>query len=229
MRSYARGSGFFLSERAKGERGERAWDWSESPPGGGPQGVESLIYSADRREAVAHRNYGKKSYHRNYRLRKVKINSSVPVGALAAGDVVTAAITSSTSDPLRFISVIASYSWSDIAAVIDDGLTFGFAHSDYTAAEIEECLEVAASIDLGDKIAQEQANRLVREIGTISQSGSVAANSGAMYNDGKPVKTRLNWLMSTGDQLGLWVRNASGVVYTTGSDLTVAGDLWVKD
>jgi len=130
---------------------------------------------------------------------------------------------------MRFISVNASYSWSDIGAIIDDGAQFGFAHSDYSAAEVEEALEAGGSMDLGDKIDQEHANRLVRQIGTISQAGALAAAAGASFNDGKPVKTRLNWLMSTGDTLNVWVRNASGVVWTTGSGITVLGDLWVKD
>ncbi len=171
----------------------------------------------------------KRGRRRRFNLRRVRLASTSVAGALAAADVVTNAITDTVKDPMRFISVIASYSWSNIGAIIDDGCSFGYAHSDYTAAEVEECLEAGGSMDLGDKVAQEMANRLVREIGTISQAGALAAAAGAAYNDGKPMKTRLNWLMSTGDTLNLWIRNASGVVWTTGSGVTVLGDLWVKD
>ncbi len=159
----------------------------------------------------------------------MRINSQASPGALAAGAVVEEAIVSATTDPLRIITLEASYSWSDIAAAIDDGCVFGVAHSDYDATEIEECLESFASIDLGDKIAQERSKRLVREIGTISSAGVVAVGGSAPFNDGRPVKTRLNWMMSTGDQLVMWIRNASGAVWTTGSRVTVAGNIWVKD
>ncbi len=174
------------------------------------------------------RNYGKPTYHRNYRLRKVRINAQLALGALAAGTVIQGTLTNAATDPLRFISIDGTWSILDLGAAIDDGFTFGVAHSDYSAVEIEECLESFASMDLGDKVAQERQGRLVREIGTISVAGAVAG-AGATFNDGKPMKTRLNWLMSTADQLGVWVRNASGVVWTTGARIAFAGNLWVKD
>ncbi len=170
----------------------------------------------------------RKGRKRRFNLRKVKVASAVAAGALATEDVVSGAITSAAADKLRFVSLNASYTWTNIGSGVDDGCTFGVAHSDYSAAEIEECLEQAASIDLGDKIAQEKGNRLVREIGTISAGGAGAAG-GQAFNDGKPTKTRLNWLMSAGDTLSLWIRNASGTVWTTGSGVAVSGDLWVRD
>ncbi len=130
---------------------------------------------------------------------------------------------------MRFMSVNASYAWSDLAGGADDACTFGFAHSDYSAAEVEECLEAGATMDLGNKVAQEQANRLVRQIGTISGPSAGVGSSGFSFNDGKPIKTRLNWLMAIGDRLNLWIRNSSGVIWTTGSSVTIVGDLWVKD
>ncbi len=170
-------------------------------------------------------NKGRK---RRFNLRKVKVASAVAAGALAAGDVISTAVTNDADNTLRFISLDCSYSWSNIGAIIDDAATFGVAHSDYTAAEVEECLEAATSMDIGDKVAQEQANRLVREIGTISGFVGTAA-AGASFNDGKKFKTRLNWLMAIGDTLNLWIRNSSGTVWTTGSSLTINGELWVKD
>ncbi len=166
---------------------------------------------------------------RRFNLRKVKIAGGVTCGALASNDVTSGAVTNAVSDPLRFISLDCSYTWSDIAAVIDDACQFGVAHSDYDSSQIEECLEALGSIDLGDKLAQEKANRYVREIGTIAGAGAPAADSGAAFNDGRRKKVRLNWLMSTGDTLALWVRNGSGVVWTTGSRLVISGDLWVQD
>ncbi len=174
---------------------------------------------------MAKKGHGK---NRRFTMRKVRINSSFLVGNLSSLDVGAGTITAAVADRLRVISANLSYSWSDIGAAVDDALTFGLAHSDYSAAEIEECLESNSSIDLGDKIAQEQANRLVRIVGTITNE-SGAAGGGAKFNGGAPVKTKLNWKLAAGDQLGIWVRNASGTVYTTGSAIVAAGDLWVQD
>ncbi len=170
----------------------------------------------------------KKGTARKFNLRKVLINSSMSPGALATLDVAAGLVTDAVVNSMRFMSLNCSYTWADIQADIDDGMVFGVAHGDYTAAEIEECLESFASISPGNKIAQEQAGRLVRSIGTISSAGQ-AAGGGVSFNDGKRIKTRLNWLMVPGDRLNLWVRNSSGVVWTTGSGLLIAGDLWVKD
>ncbi len=165
---------------------------------------------------------------RKFSLRRVRVAASVAIGALATLDVNTGLLTSAAADKLRFISLNASYAWSDFGALADDTLEFGVAHSDYSAAEVEESLEAAGSIDLGDKVAQERANRLVRRIGIIT-STSAGTLAGRNFNDGVPVKTRLNWLMSAGDTLNIWFRNGSGTVYTTGSAITCIGDLWVKD
>ncbi len=161
--------------------------------------------------------------------RRVRIASGLPCVALAPKDVVTGALTAVATETYRLLSVKLNYKWEDIAAVIDDGLEFGLAHSDYTAAEIEECLESQASIDLGDKTAQEQSNRLVRSLGTIAAIGNVAEGGSMPFNSGRPLKTRLNWLMTTGKQLSIWVRNGSGTIWTTGSSIQAQGDMYIYD
>lgn len=171
--------------------------------------------------------HGRGRRRRSFNLRRVRVAGGTAAGALAAGDVTAAALTSAATDPYRLMSIKASYQILDLGAIPDDGYEFGLAHSDYTAAEIEECLESQGSIDLGNKVAQEQANRLVRTIGIISPQPVVSA--GAYFNDGKPVATKLNWKMSSGDTLNLWVRNASQTVWTTGSIVAGIGNLWVKD
>ncbi len=160
-------------------------------------------------------------------MRKVRVTAAVGVGALASGDVTSGAITTAASNKLRFVTLDASYSWSDTSNATDDSMEFGIAHGDYTATEIEECLEAQAAIDIGLKVEQEQANRLVRVIGIFSNEG--AASGGAQFNDGKRYKMRLNWLIGAGDLIQVWMRNASGTIYTTGSAVIVTGDLWVKD
>ncbi len=165
---------------------------------------------------------------RRFNLRRVRINGTSGAGALAALDVATNVVSAAVTNTMRFISLDAVYSLTDLGAAIDDAFEFGVAHSDYSAAEIEEALEASGSMDLGDKVAMEQANRLVRTIGTISPAGT-PAGGGKMFNDGKPVKTRLNWLMAIGDTLNVWIRNGSGVVWTSGAGISILGNLWVKD
>ncbi len=170
----------------------------------------------------------KRKPKRKFNLRKVRVAAAVTMGAVAALDVVAGAIHPAPVNPLRAVSLKASYTWSGVAAASDDGMEFGIAHSDYSAAEIEECLEASAAIDQGDKIAQERSNRLVRTIGMMSGSGP-ATDGQRSFNDGRPVKVKLNWLIGIGDNLVAWARNGSGVVWVTGSELLVQGDLWVKD
>ncbi len=145
---------------------------------------------------------------------------------MASADVITTAITAAVTATTRVVSADLAYQLTDLAAAIDDGQEFGLAHSDYSASEVEECLEAQSSMDVGDKIAQEQANRLVRSIGFFG--GSELADSSLNFNDGRPVKTKLNWLLSIGDTINLWVRNGSDTVYTTGTGLAILGNIWVK-
>ncbi len=164
---------------------------------------------------------------RRFSLRKVRLTPTLAIGGLVTLDVTSAAATSALTNTLRIMSLDMTWSIVDLGAATDDGFEFGVAHSDYSAAEIEECLEATTSMDLGDKVAQERANRLVRTIGIISGNG--IAGGGGVLNDGRPVKTRLNWLLSIGDTLNVWVRNGSSANYTTGANLIGQGVLWVKD
>ncbi len=172
---------------------------------------------------------GKKKPSRRFNLRRVRVTAVLALGALATKDVISAGGTGVVTSPVRVMSVKQTYTWSNIGASDDDTLEFGVAHSDYSAAEIEEALEATTSMDPGDKIAAERANRLVRSIGTISAALAGAAGGGAPFNDGRPMKTKLNWLLTEGDSLSIWARNGSGTVYTTGSSLQTIGELWVKD
>ncbi len=166
---------------------------------------------------------------RNFNLRMVRVQNKIAAGALDTLKVAIGDLTDVATDPYRLVTLKASYSWVDVAAIIDDGFDFGVAHGDYTAAEIEECLDFQSSIDRGDKIALEKSNRLVRQIGSIRSPANPSATGSMVFADGRQVKTRLNWYMATGDKLKGWIRNSSGVIWTTGSSLNAAGQIWLKD
>ncbi len=164
---------------------------------------------------------------RGFNLRRVRVATSLSVGALATLDVSSVELTAASANAYRVISTNLSYSITDVGATIDDGQEFGLAHSDYTTAEVEEAIEAGGSVDIGDKVAQEQANRLVRTIGMMA--GQPGTGASLSFNDGRRWKTKLNWHIGIGKSLRLWVRNGSDTVYTDGANLVVVGDMWVKD
>ncbi len=97
-------------------------------------------------------------------------------------------------------------------------IVVGLAHSDYSAAEIEEALEAITSWDEGDKVAQERRRRKVRTVGMFS--GETATQ---VLNDGKPIKTKLGFAIAEGDTLAVWGWNKSGATLTTGQIITAQG------
>ncbi len=173
---------------------------------------------------MAHRNSRRR---RRFNLRKVRISNTTALGALASLDVTSGPLTNVATEQVRVISLDLAWSIADLGATQDDGQEFGVAHSDYTAAEIEECLEATGSMDPGDKLASEKANRLVRSIGQMQ--GAPGTGAGKSFRNGERVKTRLNWLLSTGDSIVVWIRNGSGAVWTTGASILSVGEAWVKD
>ncbi len=164
---------------------------------------------------------------RPFNLRPVRVTKSIPIGALDTLDVTSGALLNASTTPYRLITADLSFNISDLAALIDDGQEFGIAHGDYTAAEIEECLEAQSAIDVGDQVQNEFANRRVRTIGFMV--GAPGTDASKTFNDGKSIKIKLNWLISVGKFISVWVRNGSDTIYTTGSNMLVMGTVWVKD
>jgi len=95
----------------------------------------------------------------------------------------------------------------------------GLAHSDYTAAEIEEWFEATGSWSTNDQIAQEQAGRKIRLVGGFGDVDSTTLN----LNDGKPITTKLGFRINDGDGIVFWIYNDSGAVMTTGSSVHING------
>ena len=158
------------------------------------------------------------------KYRKLPFTESAAVGAVSTGEVSATALTDTVEETTRISSVVATYAIRDFT--IDEGpITFGWAHSDYTNAEIEEALEANASWDFGDKVAREHADRLVRVVGGFDLSDI----GGEKFADGKLVKTKLNWRLSEGDTLKSWVY-AKGGGLSTGGILSIQGHAngWVR-
>ncbi len=152
---------------------------------------------------------------RRYRgFRKLPFDVDIAGGTLAADDVTQTTFGTTLTEERRVLSIEASWGLTGLAAT-DGPLVVGVAHSDYTAAEIEEALESSGSWDEGNKVSQEQGSRLVRQVGILTEEETA-------LNDGQPVKTRLNWRLATGDTLQFWIWNR-GIGMTTGSLVKVSG------
>ncbi len=144
------------------------------------------------------------------------VDEEVVLSTLVARTLISEIFDETVNERTRVSSVEATYSLKDIVAAVDDGLiTVGLAHSDYTDAEIEAVIENTGSWNEGDKVQQEVAKRLVRVVGTFPITQ--AATEGAqvyVLNDGKPIKTKLNWIMLQGQSLRLFAYNGGSSALT---------------
>ncbi len=158
-------------------------------------------------------------------MKKVRVNSTSAVGALASLALTKQSFLAVSDSEYRILSAKIVAIWMNIADPDDGGLMFGLAHSDYTAAEIEEWLEATTSIDRGDMIANERANRKCRMIGTFGQQNFSSVEGDQTFNDGKEVTVKLNWAIPIGQQVNVWMYNSSNDVWSTGSSVGLIGSV----
>ncbi len=126
-------------------------------------------------------------------------------------------------------SLVATYGWTRVTQGTDVGpILVGIAHNDYTDAEIEAWIETTNSWDVSDNLAtREISKRLIRRIG-ILETPSTADRMEAL-NDGKPIKTKLNWTLQSGQTLKVWAYNQGAAAFaTTSPKISVSGwaNLW---
>ncbi len=163
-----------------------------------------------------------KGKRRRYRgvWRQVPIDFTLALSTLADNDLIAGTLTNNAVDSLRAMSLKAT--WTLEGATASEGpITVGIAHGDYSAAEVEEWYEAIGAMNRSDKVAAEQAGRLCRRVGTFAALQTGAEN----MNDNKPIKTRLNWLISPGLNIQAWAHNDSGGALTTGAVVHVQGVL----
>jgi len=162
-----------------------------------------------------------KKRSRKFNLRQVRASPAQPLLTLAGVTVLTTAVTPVADGEYTLVSLKMTHNVLTLTS--NEGpITIGFAHSDYSDTEIKECLEQSGAISLGGKVEQEQANRLVRVIGVVSDLEP-------MLNNGNPVKTKLNWKMTIGDTVQLFAYNDNSSALTTGAIQNAMGSLWVRD
>ncbi len=150
----------------------------------------------------------------------------ITIGTLGAATVIsTGTLSGNFTEDFQCISVDSKWSISGLVNVDGDGpITVGFAHNDYTVAEIAAALEVNL-LGPGNKTEQEIASRLVRDIGVFAD-GVEGGVTWDKLNDGKAIRTRLNWLISSGKELDVFAFNEGADAMTTGAIVNVSGKLY---
>ncbi len=154
------------------------------------------------------------------------IDQDLGLATLAAKTAVLTA-TNTVSEKRRVSSIKAVYALSDFTVAANAGpIMVGVAHSDYTLAEIEEWIERSGSWSMSDLVADEVRKRLIRRIGVFRIPPSAA---GAVLNDGKPIRTKLNWSLITGQGLQFFAYNlGTSALSTTSPNVNIQGkaNLW---
>ncbi len=156
------------------------------------------------------------------RYLKGQIDLDFALGTIAKNAMVSAATPDTVIERTLVTSIVASYAYGEHTP--DQGpFRIGVAHSDYSATEILEWVDNAGSWSEADLVGKEVSARKIREIGVFT--GALAQGR---LNDGKPIKTKLNWILTTGQTLDFWVINEDDSSFTTGTDVTVNGhaNLW---
>lgn len=150
----------------------------------------------------------KKRYARRRKMaryRKGNINLDITPGALASKTGMVAD-PDTVDDRTLVSSVKAFYSLSDFTPAVNAGpVMVGLAHSDYTLSEIEEFLENVTGWDEGNLQSREIENRKIRKVGVFEAPED--ATKSTSLNHGKPVYTKLNWIITEGDTIRFWLYN----------------------
>ncbi len=150
---------------------------------------------------------------------RIPFETDLPLLALGAGALVLADLMPANfSQGYRVVSVEATWDLRTHSAG-DGPIRVGWSHGDYSGSEVDEWTEVSFT-DRGDMIAQERASRRIRQVGKFR-----GLLTDEVLNDGRLIKTRLNWHFPEGHQLSIWAKNRSESTFTTGSVVVVDGVL----
>ncbi len=153
------------------------------------------------------------------------------LGTLAARTLQAQGFGEAVNERTFLSSIVGIWSIDDITQAADSGpIMVGVAHNDYTAAEIEAFIENAASWNEGDLIGQEIGKRKIRIVGIFR--GPATDGTGSMtLNEGRPIKTKCNFMLLQGQSVDLWAYNlGSAALATTVPNVHLEGhaNLWPR-
>ncbi len=157
------------------------------------------------------------------------IAENIALGTLAANTTLLSA-TDTVNERTRVSSIVCTYSLAGFTPIENAGpILVGIAHSDYSVAEVEAWIELQTGWDEGDLGSREVANRYIRRIGQFDVPA--AANQSIALNEGRPIKTKLNWILLQSQGLNFFCYNTgTAAVATTDPNVQVQGhaNLWPR-
>ncbi len=146
------------------------------------------------------------------------------LGALASLDLDLIGTAEQVENRSILLSLRATYTLRGITAG-QTPIVYGISHHAYSAAQVEAWYENTGSWTEGDLANQEIANRKCRIIGVFNDD---SVSTDQVLNDGKPITTKLNWVVSEGQGLNFWAYNESGAVLLTGAVVQVQGGVLIR-
>ncbi len=158
------------------------------------------------------------------------IQNRFTLGTLAPTTLISSTNSDVVSEKAWISTVVATWSMDQFTDSVGDGpILVGIAHSDYSDAEIEAYVEQVTSWDEGDLVSKEISSRKIRRVGTFGSTGP--ALSGTVLNDGKPIRTKCGWMLTTGDTIKFWAYNSgSSALAATSPAVVTSGhaNLWPR-
>ncbi len=152
----------------------------------------------------------------------LRFSESTAMGTASAQAGVGINFDDSLSRDHYLISMDGTYSWT--GATIGEGpIQLIINHADYSTAEVLEWWNATSQWDTSDKVAQEQSRRKCRHVG----SAMIDSISGSL-NDGKPMRTKLKFVVEAGQTLALTGINDSSAGLTTGMLIQATGKIYAK-
>ena len=159
---------------------------------------------------------------------KGQVDHNLQLGTLAGKTVIRTNVGDTVNERTFVSSAKLAWSMDNYTKAATDGpVLVGLAHGDYTAAEIEAWLENADSWNEGNLVQQEIAKRKIRLVGTFESPADSA--EAARLNDGKPITTKLGWILLQGQTISVWAYNlGSSALGTTDPNVRAQGhaNLW---
>lgn len=158
----------------------------------------------------------KRSRKRNANFAAIPVSAALTLSTLADATLLSQVLVGTLAEDLWAIA--AHLTWAIRGQTVGEGPLFvGVADGDLTDAEIEEKIELVY-VDPADRIAVERAGRAVRNAGAFP---SIAIDE--VIQDGKVIKTKMNFMEGNGKTIKFWVYNRSGAALTGGALIQVFG------